>query len=135
MAEKYGLPMVNGSSTSPKLTALGLKWFFRVSPHDGLFIRTLFDFMKDLNEKKNIGIETVAIVYEDSEFGTTSGEVFRQYAQEYGFDVILDLTYSRNTLDVESEVQRIKVADPDVILMASYVSDTILYHKTFKNMI
>ena len=132
VAEKYGIPMVNGSSSSPKLTALGLKWFFRVSPHDGLFIRTMFDFMRDMNVKKNAGIKNIAIAYEDTEFGTTSAEVFREYADEYGFNIIEDISYSKNTTDVDSEVQRLKAANPDVILMATYAADTILYFKTFK---
>jgi len=132
VAEKYGIPMVNGSSSSPKLTALGLKWFFRVSPHDGLFIRTMFDFMKDMNAEKNAGIKDIAIAYEDTEFGTTSAEVFKEYAVEYGFNIIEDISYSKNTTDVDSEVQRLKAADPDVILMATYAADTILFFKTFE---
>jgi len=132
VAEKYGIPMVNGSSSSPKLTALGLKWFFRVSPHDGLFIKTMFEFMKDMNEEKNAGIKNIAIVYEDTEFGTSSAEVFKQYANEYGFNIVEDISYSKNTTDVDSEVQRLKAANPDVILMATYAADTILYFKTFK---
>jgi branched-chain amino acid transport system substrate-binding protein len=132
VAKKYGIPMVNGSSSSPKLTAIGLEWFFRVSPHDGLFIKTMFEFMKDMNAEKNAGIEEIALAYEDTEFGTTSAGVFKQYAAEYGFDIIEDISYSKNTTDVDSEVQRLKAADPDVILMATYAADTILFFKTFE---
>jgi len=134
VAEKYGIPMLNGDSSSPKLTEFAGQWdwFFRTSPHDGLFIKTLFDFMKDMNDVRNEGIETLALLYEDTEFGSTSAELYNQYADEYGFEVIEDIPYSRNTIDLDSEVQRIKAANPDVILQAGYVSDSILFAKTLK---
>ena len=37
VAERAGIPWVNGESTSPKLTTRGFKYFFRVTPHDGEF--------------------------------------------------------------------------------------------------
>lgn len=32
VAEQYGVPMINGSSTSPALTKRGFKWFWRTTP-------------------------------------------------------------------------------------------------------
>jgi branched-chain amino acid transport system substrate-binding protein len=32
VAEQYGVPMINGSSTSPALTGRGFKWFWRTTP-------------------------------------------------------------------------------------------------------
>ncbi len=37
VAERYGVPMINDSSTSPDLTKRGFKWFWRTTPHDDIF--------------------------------------------------------------------------------------------------
>ena len=39
VAEQYGVPMINGSSTSPALTKRGFKWFWRTTPHDVWFTK------------------------------------------------------------------------------------------------
>ena len=48
VAEQYGVPMINGSSTSPNLTKRGLKWFWRTTPHDKWFTKDLFELLKGI---------------------------------------------------------------------------------------
>ncbi len=52
VADRAGIPYVNGASTAPNLTDRGLKYFFRVTPHDGEFTQVMYDFMADLQKKK-----------------------------------------------------------------------------------
>ena len=59
VAEQYGIPMINDSSTSPDLTKRGFKWFWRTTPHDGTFTRDLFEFMKGLTQGKAKGVKAV----------------------------------------------------------------------------
>ena len=59
VAEQYGIPMINGSSTSPELTKQGYKWFWRTTPHDVYFTKDLFEFLKGLTEGKVKGIKAV----------------------------------------------------------------------------
>ena len=57
VAEQYGVPMINGSSTSPALTERGLKWFWRTTPHDTWFTKDLFEFLKGLTEGQSQGCQ------------------------------------------------------------------------------
>src|SRR5262245_9918675 len=59
VAERYGIPYMNAESSSPGLTDRGFKWFFRTSPHDGHFSLAMFEFMKDLEKRRNIKIKTL----------------------------------------------------------------------------
>jgi branched-chain amino acid transport system substrate-binding protein len=45
VAERYGVPIINESSTSPALTKEGLKWFWRTT-HDTTFTNDLFVFLE-----------------------------------------------------------------------------------------
>src|SRR3972149_9378039 len=59
VAERYGIPMINDSSTSPDLTRRGLKWFWRCTPHDEYFTKDLFELLKGLTEGKVRGVKTI----------------------------------------------------------------------------
>ncbi len=133
VAEKYEIPMINPESTSPKLIQQGFKWFFRITPDDDLFARNFFEFLSDLTKKyPNVPLKTVAVVYENTLWGASMGELEKKYAVEHGYQVVLDLPYSHDTPDVTSEVSKIKSANPDVLMLTSYVTDAILFTKTMK---
>jgi len=133
-AERYGVPFVNGSSTSPTLTQRGFKWFFRCTPHDDTFAKNFFDFLEDLKKNEGIEVDSIAILYEDTLWGTDVGKFEKKYAEEYGYEVAAEMPYPAKSTDVTSEVQTLKRADADIIMQASYVSDAILFIKTYKEL-
>ncbi len=51
-AERYGIPFVNDSSTSPTLTDRGFKWFFRTTPNDDLLSENFYMFLNDLEKEE-----------------------------------------------------------------------------------
>jgi len=133
VAERYSIPMINGTSTSPHLTQRGFKYFFRTTPHAEGLVGTILGFLKDLREKgPNIKIEKVALVCEDTRWGQDAAEVFRKRAADYGLKIVVDIAYPHEATDVDAEVLSVKRANPDVIFMSSYDSDAILFQKTYK---
>jgi branched-chain amino acid transport system substrate-binding protein len=83
VAERYGVPYMNGESSSPTLTERGFKWFFRTSPHDGHFSLAMFEFMKEFEKKKGIKFRSVGIMHEDTLFGADSAKV-QEEPKKYG---------------------------------------------------
>jgi branched-chain amino acid transport system substrate-binding protein len=130
--ERLKIPFVCSDSSSPTLTERGLKYFFRASPHDGIFAHDQFAFMKDLEKAKKQKVQTVALLYENTEYGSNVGKQEEKYAQEFGYKVVENISYTASATDFTSEVGRLVKANPDVILHASYITDAILYTKTFK---
>ena len=59
VCEQYGIPMINGSSTSPALTERGFKWFWRTTPHDKWFTKDLFELLVGLTEGKVKGVKAI----------------------------------------------------------------------------
>ena len=72
--ERLKIPYVCSDSSSPTLTERGLKYFFRVSPHDAIFARDQLQFLKDLEKAKGQKISTIAALYENTEFGANVGK-------------------------------------------------------------
>jgi branched-chain amino acid transport system substrate-binding protein len=133
VAERAGIPFVCEDSTASNLTTRGYKWFFRPTPHDGTFAQNLIDFMGDLKKKNNAAIKKIAIVHEDGLFGTGSADAESADATRAGYDVVANIAYSATTTDVSAEVQKIKVAAPDVLMITSYLPDSLLFMRALKD--
>jgi len=133
-AERHQIPYMNPASTSPTLTERGFKWFFRTSPHDGLFVEAFYKFLNDLKEKKGKNIERVAIFCEDTLFGADVAKVAAKYAKEYGYQVVIKVLFPTGTNDLSSEVGKLKAAEADVMINGTYVSDQILLMNTAKQL-
>jgi branched-chain amino acid transport system substrate-binding protein len=142
VAERYGIPMINDSSTSPDLTRRGLKWFWRCTPHDEYFNKDLFELLKGLIEGKVKGVKAVSkdklknLTYacENTEWGSGVAKNLEAFAKEYGFNFVKGILYDSKAPDLTSEAQAIVAAKPDGMLFASYLADSILMIRTLKGM-
>jgi branched-chain amino acid transport system substrate-binding protein len=140
VAEQYGVPMINGSSTSPALTKRGFKWFWRTTPHDVWFTKDLFELLVGLTEGKVKGVAAVpmkdltniASACENSEWGSFVSAVIKDFSAKYKFNLRKSMLYSAKAPDLSSEVRSLKASRADVYLFASYTSDAILMVKTLK---
>lgn len=132
-AERLKIPFLNPESTSPLLTARGFRWFFRTTPTDDEFSENFFKF---LNEMKQRGkpVTKVALLYENTLFGTDVSKFEKKYAQQHGYQVVADIAYDAKSTNLNSEVQRLKAAQPEALLQASYTNDAILSTKTMKEL-
>ncbi|MGD0263741.1 MAG: ABC transporter substrate-binding protein [Candidatus Methylomirabilota bacterium] len=134
VAERMGIPFVNADSSSPALTERGFKWFFRTSPHDGHFSQVMFEFMQDFEKKRSIKFKSVAILNEDTTFGTDSSKVQEELAKKYGYEVVAKIPFRTGTTSLDAEVGRLKGANADVFLPSLYTSDAILLTRTARNL-
>jgi branched-chain amino acid transport system substrate-binding protein len=140
VAEQHGVPLINGTSTSPPLTQRGFKWFWRTTPHDKWFTKDLFELIKGLSEGKVRGVKAVpknelasiASACEKTEWGSNVSGMIQAWAKDYGINVKKSLLYAKESPDLSSEVRSLKASRADVMLFASYTSDAIMMVKTLK---
>src|ERR1700755_3088752 len=131
IAEKYGIPFVNGESVAANLTERGFKWFFRTTPIATDFAKVYYDFLTDM---KAAGAKTdsIALVHDNTEYGKAVAHAITSAFKEKGIAIALDVAYASNATDVQSQVLQLKEKKPDVVIMISYTSDAILFAKTFQ---
>jgi len=142
VAERYGVPMINESSTSPALTKEGLKWFWRTTPHDTTFTNDLFVFIEGLIQGKARGVKPVkkeellpiVSACEKTEWGSNVDQAIVDIGKAKGFDVKVHLLYAAKAPDLSSEVQSLLAPKPGTMLFAGYGADAILMIKTLKSM-
>jgi branched-chain amino acid transport system substrate-binding protein len=133
-AERYGVPFLNGESSSPALTTRGFQWFFRTTPHDELFVQNAFQFLKELEQKKGHKVRRIAIFAENTEFGTGAARLQEKYARDYGFEIVAKVLYPPKSTQLTSEVQKLKAAAPDAVMQSSYLGDAILSMRTYRDL-
>ena len=131
IAEKYGIPFVNGESVAANLTERGFKWFFRTTPIASDFAKEYYDFLQDM-KTKGAKVDNVALVHDNTEYGTSVASVITSTFNAKGQNIALDISYAVNATDVQSQVLQLKEKKPDVVIMIAYASDAILYQKTMQ---
>jgi branched-chain amino acid transport system substrate-binding protein len=131
ISEKYGIPFLNGESVAASLTERGFKWFFRTTPVASDFAKIYLDFLKEMKAGGQ-KVDSIALVHENTEYGTSVANVITSVFKENGLSIALDIAYSANTTDVQSQVLQLKEKKPDVAIMICYQSDAILYAKTMQ---
>jgi branched-chain amino acid transport system substrate-binding protein len=131
IAEKYGIPFLTGESVAANLTERGFKWFFRTTPVATDFAKIYAEFLADM---KVAGAKTdsVALVHDNTEYGTSVAGTITSIFKEKGQSIALDVAYTVNATDVQSQVLQLKEKNPDVVIMISYTSDAILFAKTMQ---
>jgi len=133
IAERYGIPFVAGEASSPNLTERGFKWFFRPTPIGTDYGRAYAAFLKML-QGEGRKVDNVALVNENTEYGTSVGNAIASAVEAMGLKIILRIPYSANSTDVSSQVLQLKDANPDVVIFVSYTSDSILFMKTMHSL-
>jgi len=131
IAEKYGIPLLNGESVAANLTERGFKWFFRTTPVASDFAKIYSDFLKDM-KAAGARTDSVAMVHDNTEYGTSVASVITSVFKAGGENAPIDIAYAANATDVQSQVLQLKEKKPDVVIMISYTSDAILFAKTMQ---
>lgn len=133
-AEKFGIPFVTGVTASMELTRRGYKWFFRIGPVATHFAKSAYQFLDDLRKKGEDVSRRVAVITEDSEAGSDQTEEFKNFSKKYGYEITNIERYTEPPTSFDSELLRIRQANPDVIMATAYEPGSILLMQTLKSM-
>lgn len=134
VAERYKVPYLNPDSSSASLTQRNFKWFFRVTPHDDLFVHNFFDFFKDMEAKKGVKVKQLGTFNENTLWGNETTKLETKLAQEKGYNLVKTVTYPAKSTQLTSEVQSLKAGNPQVVMQSSYLGDAIMSMKTYKEL-
>jgi len=130
VAERYGIPFIVPVSVNDKITEQGFKNVFRIAAKDSWWTRDQFVFLKDMEKEFNVKVKTVAFVYENGDWGKGFAGQWKELAKKGGYEVVLDEPYPSTSTDLSPVVQKIKRAEPDVLLLVSNAADAILLTNT-----
>lgn len=133
VSERYGVPYVVADSVAANITTRGFKYTFRVTPIATNFADSYMRFLLD-QKKAGRTVDRVAVVNENTDYGTSVGDAIAAEATKMGLPVAIRIPYSANGPDVSAQVLQLKNANPSVALFVSYASDAILFMRTMKTL-
>jgi branched-chain amino acid transport system substrate-binding protein len=121
LAEKYKVPLLIPVASKDDITRQNLKWMFRLSATTNDYATILLDMATKLGKPK-----TMAIINENTDFGTSGAKSAKDYAAKKGITIVAEEAYSPGSPDYRSTLASIKSKNPDLVFMVSYVADAIL---------
>jgi len=126
VAEQYKTPFIVNTGVSDIIIERGFAYTFRIIPSVDDYAYTKVQFLKALNRIFQTPIQRVALIYENSAFGTGAALSEHTFLKKEGFTIISETSYVPS--NVSSFLHTIRmVADekPDAIFTTTYLKDGV----------
>jgi branched-chain amino acid transport system substrate-binding protein len=130
IAEKAGVPMVQGGGASDQIYSRGYKYIFGTLPAASNYYGSTIDAMLKLNPKP----KTVALLYADDAFDVSVAKGTRELLKKAGLKTVIDERYSTNASDFSSLLSRIKSGNVDVVLVAGHETEALNFIRQAKSL-
>jgi len=119
LAERRRMPMVAPGAAAIALFRKGRAYVFMVNSPAEAYLEGLIDMAA------RRGLETIAVVHEDTVFPREIAAGTRALAEARRLRVVVLERYARGTTDFSSILQKVREADPDVVVAATYFNDAV----------
>lgn len=131
VTERRGVPLLT-MSFSDQITDRGFQNVFQiVSPGSQMGAAT-FDFTRALAQDAGQTLEKIAIMYEDTAYGTSQSAGLRKAAQDAGIEVVMDEAYPLGITDVSPLINQLRRSDAQVVFPVSYLNDSLLIVRSMR---
>lgn len=127
VAERLETPFLVSISMADIITERGFSYTFRIQPKARFYARDQAAFIKDLAYLAGYSVTRVALLHENTDFGTSSALAQKIALKEKGLEVVADIAYRmEGAKSLEREVSRALAAQPDLLLTTTYLEDSLL---------
>jgi branched-chain amino acid transport system substrate-binding protein len=133
VAERYGIPLLDESSTAPSLTARGYKWLFRMVPDDTVYISNYYQLLQQLKTEELLKEVRLGIVHDNTPWSIESGKAAVTAAKEQKYAVTAEMTYQRKNANFQSDVTHLKNGKAGIVLQTACEYDAGMLLKAYKD--
>ncbi len=130
VAEKNGIPMVEGNGSAQAIFNRGYKYTFGVLSPANKYLQGVIDMAASLNPKP----AKIALLFADDNFSTEVAKAVEEYAPQKGFQVVFSQKYPNGSTDLSGLLARAKALDPDVVLNSGHLAEAIAINKAAKDL-
>jgi len=121
VAQQRKIPFLVTTGAADEITERGFDYVFRINPTASEY----FDPFESLLQKVG-DIKTMALLYENTQFGQSSSRDVEATAKRLGITVVVKEGYQAGAIDFKPLLSKVKARNPDIIYMVSYVMDAAL---------
>jgi branched-chain amino acid transport system substrate-binding protein len=125
VAERAKVPLITGSS-SDQLN-VNRRYTFTPFARASQFAQAQLQMARLISDKPK-----VAVIFENTAFGTSTSNGLREKAPAEGVDIVLFEPYSAGFADASPLINKVKASGADMLFSVSYLNDLILIVRTIK---
>ncbi|HEY0477062.1 MAG TPA: ABC transporter substrate-binding protein [Kofleriaceae bacterium] len=114
------VPLLMPTATADNIMETGSAWVFRLCAGSGTYARSTVGFLKENGAPK-----TLALIYENTNFGQAAAKAMKTVATDAGMTVVDEEGYQPSSPDYKALLQRVKAKEPEVVYYASYLLDAV----------
>ena len=133
LSENKGLPFLICTASADKITQKGWKNIYRLNPPASEYAKGLEDFWLKIYKPKSM-----AIVYENSMFGTSGAIRILEFCQEKAIEIRAQVDYDRRMATAPGYLRSLLAPltedPPDVIYMVAYLNDGVALVKQVREL-
>ena len=130
VAERLKTPFIVSISIANIITERGFSYTFRIQPKANYYARDQAQFIKDLEELAGYSVRRVALLHENTDFGTSTALAQKIALRGHGLEVPADIGYrAEGVTGLDKEVAQALATKPDAILTVTYLTDSILIRR------
>jgi branched-chain amino acid transport system substrate-binding protein len=130
VAERYGIPMVQGGGASTEIYNRGYKFIFGTLPPADNYFASTIGMLGKLDPK----VETVALLSADDSFDVSVANGTRKLLAAAGMTLVVDEKYHENASDFSSLLTQVKAAKPDAVFLASHETEALNFIRQAKSL-
>ncbi len=130
LAIQHGIPYVITNATAENFMGTANKYVYRtnVGSTDGdKMWEIVLDYLSTV--RPDNPTDKVAVVYDEGDWGSAAVTSWRNNASDLGYEVVVDEAVSESTTDMSVLVNKIKSADCDLVILATFSAATNLLVK------
>ena len=127
-AESLKVPYLQASGLANSLTERGMKYTFRNKYTTIQGAAAGLEFLQFLSNAER-PIKKVALLWENSAYGTEGAEADRLLVPKYHFQMVADVSFKTGTPDLSSQLLQIRNSHADAILGWYFAQDTVVLLK------
>ncbi|MDD2388317.1 MAG: ABC transporter substrate-binding protein [Desulfobacterales bacterium] len=129
VCQQNRIPFLVNTGSADKITTSGWDYIFRLNPPVSEYAGAIETLLTQVVKPK-----TVAILYENSLFGTSGATSFAKTCESLGYKVVLKEGYEHGGIDFKPVLIQVKRENPDILYMVSYIMDASLLMKQAKEL-
>ncbi len=121
VCQQNKMPFLVNTGAADNITSSNWDYVFRLNPPVSEYAGAIESLLTDVVKPK-----TVAILYENTLFGSSGAKSFEATCKKLGFSVVLKEGYESGGIDFKPILSKVKQLNPDVVYMISYIMDASL---------
>ena len=131
VTERRDIPLLT-MSFADQITGRGYKNIFQVVAKASVIGKAQFEYTAAIAQAAGAKIDKVAIMYEDTAYGTAQANGLRAGAKAANVELVMDDAYPLGITDTTPLINKLRASGAQAVFPVSYLNDSLLIIRTMR---